>query len=87
MTGDKSKAPSPTQIFTEYLRRTRRRRTPERYMVLECAETCQGHFTAEELCVRLEEASRHVARATVYSTLQLLEECGIVMRHRFKDQR
>lgn len=86
MTGEKTKTPTSEQTFAEYLRSTRRRCTPERLMILECAESCGRHFTAEDLSRRLEESGRHVATGTVYSTLELLVECGLIVRHRFSDQ-
>ncbi|MBD5218807.1 MAG: transcriptional repressor [Bacteroidales bacterium] len=86
MTGEKSKTASSTQTFTEYLRSTRRRCTPERLMILSCAEGCGRHFTAEELSRSLEESGHHVATGTVYSTLELLVECGLAVRHRFAEQ-
>lgn len=86
MNADKEKLLNDSErIFTDYLLRTSRRRTPERFMVLKCACQCQGHFTAEELCMNLSETGSRVATATVYSTLQLLSECGLVLMHRFGD--
>lgn len=49
-------------------------------MVLASAEDMKGHFSVDELCARLNEDSRHVARGTVYSTMELLVECGLVRR-------
>ena len=49
MTADKHKSPSDEQIFDQYLQYTRRRRTQERTMVLDCVETLQGHFTADDV--------------------------------------
>ena len=85
MMPDKHKNADPQQIFDQYLSRTGRRRTQERRMNLECVSGISGHFTAEEIVARLASARKPVAVATVYSTLQLLTECGVVCRHRFDD--
>lgn len=47
-------------------------------MVLEDALAVSGHFTAEELAKRMLDGGRRVALATVYSSLQLMVECGIL---------
>lgn len=73
------------KMLAEYLRSNGKRCTPERYMVLASAEGMTGHFTVDELCARLEADNRRVAVATVYSTLQILAECGLVRRLRIDD--
>lgn len=85
MTADHIKDSPSAQALSEYLQRTHRRSTTERYMVLASVENMSGHFTVEELCTRLAADGRRVATATVYSTLQLLAECGLVRRLRFDD--
>lgn len=85
MTADKHKSPDSRQIFDEYLQRTHRRRTQERFMILDCARGMEGHFTADDIMARLASENKPVAVGTVYSTLQLLGECGLVTRQRFDD--
>lgn len=69
--------------LSRYLVKTHRRRTPERFMVLEAALALGGHFTAEQVCNALGQGATRVAVGTVYNTLQLLEECGLAVAHRF----
>lgn len=59
------------------------RLTPERRLIVKRAVSFL-HFTAEELVkdVRAEDAS--VARATVYRTLALLQDVGVVEKHDFR---
>lgn len=85
MTTSHIKDSPSAQTLSEYLQRTHRRCTTERYMVLASVEGMSGHFTVEELRARLLSDGRRVATATVYSTLQLLAECGLVRRLRFDD--
>lgn len=51
--------------------------------MLKAAWYMPGHFGAEELLKHLEASGYHVSRATVYNTLTLLEECGVIRRHHF----
>lgn len=82
MSADKNRL-SATQVFSDYLARTHRRRTPERFIILDCVMSMQGHFSIEELCRRLADDEFPVATATVYNTLELLTDCGLLLRHRF----
>ncbi|NBV31531.1 MAG: transcriptional repressor [Bacteroidetes bacterium] len=70
-------------IFTTYLKEKNQRQTPERFMVLEEVYSSEGHLDAEELFSRLKNSGTRVSRATVYNTLDLLIECGLVQRHQF----
>ncbi len=74
-----------SQVLREYLRSHGRRCTPERFMILDAAERMHKHFTAESLCAELNDEGRRVATATVYSTLQILVDCGLVKRLRIDD--
>ncbi len=56
------------------------RRTRERELVLDCAMQLEGHVSAEEICQRLARQGRRVSRATVYRTLDLLVEHGLLQR-------
>lgn len=66
------------RIFEQYLEANSHRRTPERIMVLDCAWELDAPFGAEELSASLEASNRHVADATVYSTLRLMCDCGLI---------
>ncbi len=80
MKADETLRSTAARQLTDYLRRSGRRCTPERYMVLASAEAMKGHFSVDELCVRLADDARRVAKGTVYSTLELLVECGLARR-------
>ena len=45
--------------------------------------TLKGHFDVYVLHRKMEEANYHVSRATVYNTIEVLVECGLVVRHQF----
>ncbi len=61
------------------------RATPERFAVLDAVLQSQGHFDAEGLYYRLITAGTKISRATVYNTLELLKDCGLVSKYRFAE--
>jgi Fur family ferric uptake transcriptional regulator len=70
-------------IFTEYLEKKDLRKTSERYSILEEIYAFTGHFDVEALYVQMKNQDIQVSRATVYNTLDLLVECGLVSKHQF----
>ena len=70
-------------IFTEYLEKKDLRKTSERYSILEEIYAFNGHFDVEALYVQMKNQDIRVSRATVYNTLDLLVECGLVSKHQF----
>ncbi len=72
--------------FTEYLRNKKLRRTPERYAILDQICEMSEHFYVDSLHSRLEQEGFHVSKATVYNTMELLVDCGLVRRHQFNNQ-
>lgn len=69
--------------FTRYLESNRHRKTPERFAILSRAVSMPEHFGGDDLFSIMEREGYHVSRSTVYNTLDLLCECGILVRHRF----
>lgn len=83
MSGEKNNRQCPRDIFSDYLARHHKRRTPERFAILDCAMRSTDHFTIDAFHSTLENEGFHVSVATIYSTLELLVDCGLVRRHRF----
>ncbi|MBA9003226.1 MULTISPECIES: Fur family transcriptional regulator [Thermomonospora] len=63
--------------WQEELRARGYRVTPQRQLVLE-AVTSLEHGTPEEICTEVQRTARGVNISTVYRTLELLEELGLV---------
>ena len=74
---------SPREKFRQYLADKRLRKTPERFALLDKALSLTGHFGADVLYECMEASGYHVSRATIYSTLELLVDCGLLNRHMF----
>jgi Fur family transcriptional regulator, ferric uptake regulator len=63
------------------------RRTKQRDIIVETAFATDEHFTAEELIDRVRKLDASASRATVYRTLSLMVECGLLHEiHLGKDQ-
>lgn len=73
-------------LFCEYLRDRGLKYTHERKTVLREVLGNPDHFEAEQLLVDLRQAGRRVAKATIYRTLPLLVNCGILKQVQFGDK-
>lgn len=77
---------SARDTFTEYMVAKKLRKTPERYAILDKVFDMTQHFHIDTLSASLEKDAYHVSRATVYNTMELLTDCGLVRCHRFPGQ-
>lgn len=69
-----------------YLRQKGMRRTPERFAILEKVFETDSHFFADSLKDVLEADGYHVSLSTIYASLHVLVDAGLVTQHRFADQ-
>ena len=75
------------QVFAAYLRSRGLSFTAERQAILQQILTGGSHFQADELYVQLaRNKTRPVSRATVYRTLSLLTDCGLIRQVAFVDR-
>jgi Fur family ferric uptake transcriptional regulator len=66
------------QRFLDFLATKNLRMTSQRQAIIETVFTTEEHFTAEQLLEWSRERDKSVSRATVYRTLPLLTESGLV---------
>ena len=66
------------QRFLEFLDRKNLRVTAQRRVIIDTAFSTDQHFTADQLLVWSRQRDKSVSRATVYRTLPLLTESGLV---------
>jgi len=65
-------------VFVEFLKKRDARITQARRIVLAEVFMRHDHFCAEDLANGLSSGPNHVSRGTVYRTLSLMEEAGLV---------
>jgi Fur family transcriptional regulator, ferric uptake regulator len=77
---------SPEDKFREFLEiRAEKLTEPRRILVRHIFDT-HKHFDADELVAELRSAGRRVSRATVYRTLRLLVEAGLLRELRLTNR-
>ncbi len=73
------------QIFAGFLEKKDLKLTSQRRTILRQALDASGHFSAEKLLTFSKKADATISKATVYRTLALLKESGILEEQDFGD--
>ncbi len=77
---------SPVEKFREFLEIRGEKLTERRRLLVEHIFNTHKHFDADELVRDLHEAGHRVSRATVYRTLRLLVEAGLLRELRLTNR-
>jgi Fur family ferric uptake transcriptional regulator len=70
-------------IFRRHLKSKNLKYTPERADVLDAIIERDGLFEAEELLIEMRSRGHRVSKATIYRTIKLLQEAGIITQALF----
>src|SRR6266496_3801767 len=71
--------------LVEMLRERGLRMTPQRQLILEAVQAMQGHISVEAVHARVAARFPQVNISTVYRTLELLQDLGLVTHTHFDD--
>ncbi len=74
---------TPEEILTRFMTEQQMRKTPERYAILNVVMNMDGHNSADQILEMMPD-DFHVSRGSVYNTLHLLVECGLVFTHQIQ---
>ena len=66
------------QKFEEFLKLKELKYTSERKLILKAIFSFHKHFDVEELFEKLREQGNHISRATIYRTIPLLLQSGLI---------
>jgi Fur family ferric uptake transcriptional regulator len=80
-----NQAESRFAIFKEHLRRQGLKSTAQRDDIAKVFFAANRHISVEELYNLVKQVNPHIGYATVYRTMKLLTECGLVLESHFRN--
>lgn len=76
---------TPQEVFAEYLADENLKMTPQRRIILDTLLRKNDHLSSEELYALVKKRDASIGQATVYRTLKLLSDSGLIEPLDFAD--
>jgi Fur family ferric uptake transcriptional regulator len=76
---------SEIEVFRKFIRNKGLRNTPEREQVIKAIFSIHDHFDVDELHLWLRKETDKISKATIYRTIPLLIESGLIQEAYFED--
>ena len=73
-------------VFRSYLKSEKLKFTPEREAIIKAVVYLGKHFEADELLVKLRQKRSKIAKASIYRTIRLLVDAGVLRPVIFTDR-
>lgn len=73
------------EVLRQYLKDKGLRNTRERYTILEEIYNYDQHFNVDDLYLLMIQRKYHISKATIYNTIEVFLDAGLIRRHQFGD--
>lgn len=73
-------------VLRNYLQENGFRNTPERYTILEEIYQLDHHFNVDDLYLMMIQKKYHVSKATIYNTIEIFLDAGLIRKHQFGEK-
>lgn len=73
-------------VLRQYLQEKGFRNTPERYTILEEIYSLDHHFNVDDLYLLMMQKKYHVSKATIYNTIEIFLDAGLIRKHQFGEK-
>ena len=74
------------EVLRQYLQDKGFRNTPERYTILEEIYNMEHHFNVDDLYLLMMQKKYHVSKATIYNTIEIFLDAGLIRKHQFGEK-
>ncbi len=74
------------EVLKQYLADKGFRNTPERYTILEEIYKMNHHFNVDDLYLLMLQKKYHVSKATIYNTIEIFLDAGLIRKHQFGEK-
>ena len=74
------------EVLRQYLLEKGFRNTPERYTILEEIYSMEHHFNVDDLYILLIQKKYHISKATVYNSIEIFLDAGLIRKHQFGEK-